>query len=242
MKIFVTLILIILAPIINAQTESVQNQMSLNGTWEILFDSENAGQKGKWYLDENFNLQPEIRRIEVPSCWEEIEEDYEGVAFYRKKFIVSDSWSDKIIDINFKASNYKTEVWINNLAVGVHEGGYTPFCFRIDNLIKVGEENTLTVRVVSPIILTDQIIDGIGRQEVPMWRGGIVGGIWQSVSVTATGKAKIKDVFIETKIETNTVHFNLELENTDIKVNQVELGLKIYSAEGEVVTSEVKTI
>lgn len=218
------------------------NQLSLNGNWEIIFDTENEGQEGQWQLDNNFHQNAKIRQIQVPSCWEEFEKNYEGVAFYRKKFNVPASWSEKIIELKFDASNYKTEVWVNDMAVGVHKGGYTPFSFRIDNLIKSDQENTITVRVVGPIILTDKVIDGIGRQEVPMWRGGIVGGIWQSVNLYATGSATIKDVFIEPKIELNTALFQLELENNEINANPVELNLKIFSANGEVLANEVKTI
>ena len=143
------------------------DQFSLNGKWDIIFDDANAGIQGKWYLNKNFETHPNIRQIEVPSCWEEVEKDYEGVVFYRKKFIIPADWEGKIVSINFDAVNYVAELWLNNKVIDYHEGGFTPFSFRIDKSVKFGEENVLTMRVVGPIILSDKRIDNMGRQETP---------------------------------------------------------------------------
>jgi len=225
----------------NGQDFHKKNAFSLNGTWEIIFDDNNQGIENDWYLDENFGKQ-NFQTIAVPSCWEETKKNYEGVGIYRTKFTIPKDWSDKIIQLNFEASNYKTEIWINDQVVGFHEGGYTPFSFRIDKLIKAGEQNTLVVRVVSPIILTDKYIDGLGRQEVPMWRGAITGGIWQSVSIEAKGSLGVKDVFIEPNIYTNTSVFNIEIENTKTDVEKSEVIVKILSKDGKEVASKTETL
>lgn len=224
-----------------AQESPDQNILSLDGTWEILFDRENEGVKNAWHLNGNYENHPHKREIHVPSCWEEFEKNYEGVAFYRKKFEIPASWKGKILELKFDASNYMTQVWINDQVVGFHEGGYTPFSFRIDKLTKPGEENTLTVRVISPIILSDQRIDGLGRQEVPMWRGAIAGGLWQSVTIFASGLARFTDVFLEPNINTNSATFNLEIENTETEINNSEVSIKIFSKKGkELVTKTEK--
>ena len=217
------------------------NHLSLNGTWQIIFDDKNEGVEGEWHLDKNFDARSEVRKIEVPSCWEEYEKDYEGAAFYRKKFSIPAKWKDKILELKFEASNYLTQVWLNGQVVGFHEGGYTPFSFRIDKLAKPGEENTLTVRVISPIILTDKRIDGLGRQEVPMWRGAITGGIWQPVYIKSSGTTRLTDVFLEPKIQDNSLTLNLEIQNTEIYSNTSEIEIKVLSNEGIEVTGLSKT-
>ncbi len=225
-----------------AQSTTETNQISLNGIWEIIFDDMNEGVGKKWIFDENFDKHPEIKKIEVPSCWERVEKNYEGVGIYRTKFTIPKNWGDKIIELNFEAVNYKSEFWINDQVVGFHEGGYTPFSFRVDELIKPGEENTLIVRVISPIILTDKFIDGLGRQEVPMWRGAITGGIWQSVSINTKGSLGLKDVFIEPKISNNTVTFNIEIENTEIHKDEAIVLVSIKSKEGKEIISKKETL
>ena len=225
-----------------AQNSFNNNKLSLDGNWEIIFDDNNEGVEKAWHLDKNYSHHPGIRKIKVPSCWEEFEKDYEGVAFYRKKFDVPESWKGKILELKFDASNYMTQVWLNEQVVGFHEGGYTPFSFRIDKLTKTGEENTLTVRVISPIILTNKRIDGLGRQEVPMWRGAITGGIWQSVNIKASGETRFTDVFLEPNIHDNSTTFNLEIENTETIISSSEVRINILSKDGKQVANHKQKI
>ena len=97
---------------------------SLDGTWEIVLDSENEGRESNWHRDDVYSKRSDIRPIQVPSCWELIEQDYEGVAFYRRKFQVPASWTARTVRLQFGAVNYLTEVWLNGEVLGFHEGGY----------------------------------------------------------------------------------------------------------------------
>jgi beta-galactosidase/beta-glucuronidase len=99
--------------------------------------------------------------------------------------------------LHFDSVNFRSEVWLNDTAVGMHEGGFTPFEFQVDDLLKFDGENTLMVRVVGPILMQDKRVDGMGPMETPQWRGAITGGIWQPVRLIATGDISVRDVFIE---------------------------------------------
>ena len=197
---------------------------SLDGAWQIVFDRNNEGGAKQWVREKNFPREQQ-REIAVPSCWELIEKDYEGVAFYRRTFTVPASWQGKVVRLHFDAVNFLSEVWLNDTAVGVHEGGFTPFEFRVDDLLKFDEENTLILRVVGPILLQDKRVDGMGPMETPQWRGAITGGIWQPVRLIATGDVYVKDVFIEPKISDNTATFHLELAHAGERATpaQVEI-------------------
>ena len=214
----------------------------LDGTWEIIFDHKNEGKSALWHTDVAFENHPSKQKILVPGCWEEVEKDYEGVAFYRRKFTVPENWEGKIAELQFDAVNYLSEAWINDQVLGFHEGGFTPFKFRVDRLIRPGEENTLTMRVVGPILLTDKNIDGMGRMEVPQWRGAISGGIWQPVTLKASGDALVKDVFIESKIENNTVVVSWDIENTAAEQLSSLLEIKILDASGKVVAQKQEKV
>ena len=216
--------------------------ISLDGDWEIIYDDLDEGKSNKWFTDAGFEENASKRTITVPSCWEEFEKNFEGVGIYRKKFQVPASWEGRIVEIHFDAVNYFSELWLNDQVVGFHEGGYTPFSFRIDKLLKPGEENVLTMRVISPIILTDKYIDGLGRQEVPMWRGAITGGIWQSVSLVSKGSIGLKDVFIDPNINTNTAVFDVDVENINAHAGSVELNIKILTPTGEEVIANREVI
>ena len=53
---------------------------SLDGTWQIVFDGNNEGGAKQWVREKTFPRE-QMRDIAVPSCWELIEKDYEGVAY-----------------------------------------------------------------------------------------------------------------------------------------------------------------
>jgi len=201
----------------------------LDGTWWIVFDRNNEGRQNEWFREGNFPKE-KAREIIVPSCWELTEKDYEGVAFYHRTFVVPANWEDKTVRLHFDAVNFLAEVWLNDTAVGVHEGGFTPFEFRVDKLLKTGQENTLILRVVGPILLQNKQIDGMGPMETPQWRGAITGGIWQPAKLIATGDVHVKDVFIEPKIADNTATFHMELVHTGEKNRSAKVEIFIRSA------------
>lgn len=206
-----------------------QNTLSLNGQWDIIFDRQNEGREAGWMQATTFEEQANQEKIQVPAAWERYKEDYEGVAFYRKQFEVPKEWDGKVVRLQFGAVNYLTEVWLNDEVVGFHEGGFTPFEFRVDEMIKAGSDNVLILRVVGPITLSDQEIDGMKKLEVPQWRGGITGGIWQSVQLVATEVVYVKDVFIIPNIRDNTARFQIDLDNTGIKAIGANIDITIKS-------------
>jgi beta-galactosidase len=237
MKLLLPALLLSFALSVSAQ--GLKTEFSLDGSWEIIFDHQNEGRSQKLHTNYGFERQSDKRAITIPSCWEEIEQDYEGVAYYRKKFTIPGSWEGKMVYVNFDAVNYVAEVWLNNHVIDYHEGGFTPFSFRIDKSVKFGQENVLTMRVVGPIILTDKVVDHMGRQETPQWRGGIAGGIWQSVSVNATGLVRVDDLFIETDIHKNIARFTLDIESNAIHTTQAEVSLVVTSPGGETVAQKM---
>jgi len=232
---------ILFFPVIGtAEPRQVQ---SLDGTWQIAFDPNDKGRENQWTRGKNFPREQQ-RDIAVPSCWELIEKDYEGVAFYRRMFKVPARWEGKLIRLQFDAVNFRSEVWINDQVVGGHEGGFTPFEFRVDHLLKFDEENTLILRVVGPILLQNKQVDGMGPMETPQWRGAIAGGIWQPVRLIATDDIYVEDVFIEPKISDNTATFHLELAHArdESTSAQVEIAIRSARQPDQVVATTTKTL
>ncbi|MDW3652548.1 MAG: glycoside hydrolase family 2 TIM barrel-domain containing protein [Bacteroidia bacterium] len=205
-----------------------ERSLSLDGAWEIIFDEHNEGREADWMKDKIFSNHASKEFIQLPIAWETIKQDYEGVAFYRKEFEVPADWENKLIRLHFGAVNYLSEVWINDEVVGYHEGGFSPFEFRVDEMIKVGEKNVVTLRVVGPLFLSDKEIDGMKALETPQWRGGISGGIWQSVQLLASEQLYIDDVYIQPNIQNNTASIQVLLDYTGIQNKNIELQLNIY--------------
>ena len=184
----------------------------LNGEWEIIYDYDNIGKLEAYNTDEGFS-KGKIEKITVPSVWERFKKDYEGVVYYRTSFKVDNDYKDKKIHLNFNASNYITEVFLNNNSVGFHEGGFSPFSFNVEHIINYDSQNVLIVKVMGPITIQDKIIDGIGQMETPQWRGSYTGGIWQDVFLSYTGQTHINDVFITGNFRNGDIEIINEINN-----------------------------
>ncbi|RIH67200.1 beta-galactosidase [Mariniphaga sediminis] len=110
--------------------------------------------------------------------------------WYQRTFTIPSSWKNKQVILHFGAVDWKADVWVNDIKVGMHKGGYTPFSFDVTPfLIKDGAQK-LMVRVWDP---TDKGFQPRGKQvEDP---GGIwytpVTGIWQTVWIEPVEKTYI---------------------------------------------------
>ncbi len=216
--------------------------LSLDGNWQIMFDPHNQGREAGWQKNAVFDTLSEAQAIEVPCAWELIKQDYEGVAFYRRTFDVPEAWEGKVVRLHFDAVNYLSEVWLNDEVVGFHEGGFTPFSFRVDEMLKPEQTNVLILRVQGPIIRSDKHIDGVGPLETPQWRGGITGGIWQSVRLEASGEVYVDDVFIEPRISDQAVTLHVAMDHTGLLAKSVGIEIDIHEGNARVPVAQVRKI
>jgi hypothetical protein len=197
-----------------AMSLAARETANLDGAWQIVFDHKNEGRTAGWYRQQTFEALAGGKTIQVPNCWETIEKDYEGVGWYGRRFSVPASWKDDEVRVHFGAVNYRAEVWVNDQPAGFHEGGYTPFVLRIGDLLKPGAENFIAMRVIGPIITKDTVLDGIGPNELPHWRGAIAGGIWQAVDLIATSPEYLSGVFVEPDIHASRASVHVEVVNS----------------------------
>ncbi len=92
--------------------------------------------------DDNAWENKEIPGVENPSP-----DRYENGVWYRRTFEISAENQGKELKLVFLAANYFTDVWVNGMWIGCHEGGYTPFALDVTPYVKFGEKNSLAVRV-----------------------------------------------------------------------------------------------
>ncbi len=201
----------------------MKHTLSLDGDWHVIFDHQNRGRLLNWQHRDDFHGYHDIEQVTVPACLEEFRQDYEGVAWYGKTFELPAEWHGTTIRLCFEAVNYRAEVWVNGRAAGHHEGGYTGFAWEIDDLLHADQANFIAVRVITPLITRDVVIDGLGRDDMPHWRGAIAGGIWQSVCLVATDAVYIDDAFVSGNIESGAVAVEATLRNTRLESHPAAL-------------------
>jgi beta-galactosidase/beta-glucuronidase len=113
--------------------------------------------------------------------------------WYKRSFTVSPKWKNKKILLHFGAVDWKSEIWLNDIKIGSHKGGYTPFSLDISTFLNKTTEQKLVVRVWDP---TESGFQPRGKQTSKP--GGIfytaVTGIWQTVWLEAVPERYITSV------------------------------------------------
>lgn len=171
---------------------------NLNGLWSYAVKPKGEAQPMKWDGE-----------ILVPFC---IESSLSGVGktlgdknelWYNRTFTVPAQWKKQNVLLHFGAVDWKADVWVNDVKVGSHTGGYVPFSFDITQALKAGE-NKLTVRVWDP---TDRGYQPRGKQvrnPEGIWYTP-VSGIWQTVWIEPVAAMHIENLRILPNVDANTV-------------------------------------
>jgi hypothetical protein len=181
--------------------------------------------------------------------------------WYRNEF-KAPATKARRLTLTFEGINYAAEVWLNGKSLGNIKGAFIRGAFDVTDVLKAGQTNVLLVRVSPPphpgIPHEQSILGGPGENGGAMvldgptfmategwdWIPAIRDrdtGIWQPVTLTASGVAKIGDVQVITKLrlpDTSKadVEINVPLENTSDKPVK---GTVRVAIESVVVTKEV---
>ena len=203
---------------------------NLNGLWDYAIRPKGENNIGEF-----------DGKILVPFC---VESSLSGV----QKYVGKDNelWYQREFDyalygkehllLHFGAVDWDCDVWVNDIKVGSHTGGYTPFTFDITQAVKK-KGNVLKVRVWDP---TDEGEQPSGKQHVKphgIWYTPVT-GIWQTVWLeVVANETYIEDLKIIPDIDNQTVTVIPEIVNAsrDIKV-KVEVYAKNARGRNKIVS------
>lgn len=76
-----------------------------------------------------------------------VNDQWQGIAFYRKSFSAEHNWQDKTLYLRFEGAMKVAKVWLNGTLLGEHLGGYLPFTFDITDTVSFSKENELLVEL-----------------------------------------------------------------------------------------------
>ncbi len=143
--------------------------------------------------------------------------------WYQRTFTVPAKWKNNRILLHFGAVDWKADVWVNDVKVGQHTGGYTPFSFDITPAL-VNGKNKLVVKVWDP---TDQGFQPRGKQvnkPEGIWYTP-VSGIWQTVWVEPVPEKYIENIRITPDIDKKTLSVEA-LVNAASSAGRIEVTVK----------------
>lgn len=159
--------------------------------------------------------------------------DYE--LWYNREFNLPSKWRNNRVLLHFGAVDWKADVWVNDIKVGQHKGGYTPFSFDITPAL-VNGSNSIMVKVWDP---TDQGYQPRGKQVNDphgIWYTPVT-GIWQTVWLEPVPETYIKDLKITPDIDKN-----LLIVEAVTNINSLSKKIEVKVKEGNNVVATGQSI
>jgi beta-glucuronidase len=205
-------------------------------------DSEGEGRSARWFSQP----LPESGQMVVPASFNDIAanatvRDYFGDIWYQTSVWVPLGWQGRRIVLHFESATHRATVWVNDVEVVSHEGGYTPFEADITDHVAPGQEvritalinNTLHWQSIPPGVIEDT---PAGKRQ-RYWHDFFnYAGIHRSVWLYATDPAHITDVTITTDLDgaNGVINYTVDAEDGD----DLEIKVILRDAEGTEVTTD----
>jgi beta-glucuronidase len=130
------------------QDSATRERKRLDGIWRFALDPGNRGRDEGWWRGPLRGA----RDIAVPASYNDLYadasvRDHVGDAWYQTTVRVPRGWADQRIVLRFDAATHRAVVWVDDVEVASHEGGYTPFEAEVGAHVRAGEEVRITVVV-----------------------------------------------------------------------------------------------
>ena len=141
--------------------------------------------------------------------------------WYQRTFDVPSAWRGKQILLHFGAVDWKAEVWVSDVKVGEHTGGFTPFYFDITSVLNKGN-NDLVVKVWDP---SDRGEQPRGKQIANphgIWYTPVT-GIWQTVWLEPVATQYITNLKTTPDIDNNSVKVEVAANTTSADKVEVKV-------------------
>jgi len=161
----------------------------------------------------------------------------ENEVWYKRNFTVPSKWKNNKILLHFGAVDWKSEIWLNDIKIGSHTGGYTPFSFDIQPFLNKTGDQKLVVRVWDP---TDNGFQPRGKQiNKPngIWYTAVT-GIWQTVWMEPVADKYIENIRTTSNIDKSQLTVSAESNGTT-SADVVEV--KVYDGKNILSTTKASS-
>lgn len=211
------------------QDGPTRERKSLNGLWRFRLDPAGEGRDAGWWR------QPlrDARDMPVPASYNDVPvdpavRDHVGDVWYQTTVRVPRGWDGQRVVLRFDAATHRAVVWVGDVEVARHEGGYTPFEADVTAHARAGEEVRVTA-VVDNRLTWHSVPPGIVEEGPTGPRQNYFhdffnyAGLHRSVWLYSTPVAHVRDVTVATGLsgDTGTVDYRVETagaEGVDVRV------------------------
>lgn len=132
------------------------------------------------------------------------EHEYQMVSGYIRNLEIPKAYEGKILLLTINGAAHSCEIFVNGTKAGEHHCGYTAVTVDITDLVKIGEENKLVIKV-----------DSRESQNIPPF-GFVIdymtyGGIYRDVYLDVKNPVYMSDVFASTKVADKYINDDNEI-------------------------------
>ncbi len=189
------------------QETSSRERVTLNGLWAFVFDPGELGRAGEWWR----GPLADAVEMPVPASFNDVHgtreaHEHVGDVWYQRDVRVPARWDGQRVVLRFDAAAHRAVVWWNDVEVGRHEGGYTPFECDLTELAGFGETGRVTVVVdnrLTPASIPPGFVDTLpdGRRRQRYFHdffnyAGLHRGVW----LYTTPRAYVEDITVTTEV------------------------------------------
>ena len=153
-----------------------------------------------------------------PLAWENCK-----MGWLKKKFTVPAGWKGRRIQLHFEAVAGDAVIMVNGKKAGSHFGIFLPFDLDITDAVIPGKENELCVGIRKASLFDHRSEYGRRTYQAGSFWGQHIAGIWQDVFVTALPAVHISNVFIQPRVNADTLQAEVTIVNEKAEEATVSL-------------------
>lgn len=228
---------------LQALETSTRDLRSLDGMWRFAVDWDNDGEAKRLFADR----LPGNGEMAVPSSVNDViadenVRDHVGYWWYQRDVRVPRGWDGELVSVRFGSATHHAIVYVDDVEVGRHKGGYMPFEFDVTDHVTAGEVFRLTVAVDNRLDNTcippgqvKELPDG-RRQQNYLHDFYNYSGLHRTVELVSKPRRHVTDVTITTDYEgtTGTVDWVVaQSTEGDVRVAVVDKQTGATVARGE---------
>ena len=217
---------------------------SLTGLWDFTLDPAGDGRGDGWWR----GALPDASQMPVPASYNDITpaiavRDHVGDAWYQRRVWVPRSWAGDRVVLRFDSATHRAVVWVDDVQVAQHEGGYTPFEADITADVSPGHQHRITA-VVNNELTWQTIPPGLvedtpeGKRQRYYHDFFNYAGLHRPVWLYRTPQVYVSDVTVRTGLDgtTGTVDYQVEVAGAQAMTVVVDLfdaaGTRVATGEG----------
>lgn len=122
-----------------------------------------------------------------------VNNQWQGICWYRKQFSIDFENKNKKVIIELEGAMNRAQVWINGKLAADHLGGYMPVVIDATDFVKVGEENTIAIKLDN----TDNPVSG--PKPLKILDFNMYGGLYRDAWITFKNKIYISHPLLANK-------------------------------------------